>query len=120
MGWMRTLLLGDIGNRLDIADAEEDIAHLRDRQSDANSQTRQNERVILALRDELGKQKLALAALTRFLLAKGVVSEDELAAFIEEVDAEDGNLDGKIPFEEKGRLRLRPSGTPLWKQRNGE
>ncbi len=28
MGWARTLLLGDIGNRLDIGDAERDIAEL--------------------------------------------------------------------------------------------
>ena len=28
MGWGRTLLLGDIGNRLDIEDTERDIAHL--------------------------------------------------------------------------------------------
>lgn len=29
MGWGRTLLLGDIGNRLDIADVEVDVAMLK-------------------------------------------------------------------------------------------
>ncbi len=29
MGWARTLLLGDIGNRMDIADAERDVADVR-------------------------------------------------------------------------------------------
>ena len=33
MGWARTLLLGDIGNRLDIGDAERDIEQLRKRVS---------------------------------------------------------------------------------------
>ena len=31
MGWARTLLLGDIGNRVDIADAERDVADVRRR-----------------------------------------------------------------------------------------
>jgi hypothetical protein len=31
MGWMRTIFLGDIGNRLDIGDAEENISVLRRR-----------------------------------------------------------------------------------------
>ena len=45
MGWARTLLLGDIGNRLDIADTEQDISgihrelatkrHLDESQDDA-------------------------------------------------------------------------------------
>jgi hypothetical protein len=29
MGWARTLLLGDIGNRLDIKDTQRDIARLK-------------------------------------------------------------------------------------------
>ena len=29
MGWARTLQLGDIGNRMDIADAERDVADVR-------------------------------------------------------------------------------------------
>jgi hypothetical protein len=33
MGWLRTLFLGEIGNRLDIADAERHIGDLRIRQS---------------------------------------------------------------------------------------
>lgn len=109
---MRTLLLGDIGNRLDIADAENEIAALRARQRTAVNKAGSNERVILALRDELGRQKLAIAALTRFLIAKGLVSGAELEEFIREVDAEDGELDGKMQIEEGGRLKLKPGGLP--------
>ena len=29
MGWARTLLMGDVGNRLDIRDTERDIDHIR-------------------------------------------------------------------------------------------
>ena len=31
MGWGRTLVLGDIGDRLDIADTEREISNLRSR-----------------------------------------------------------------------------------------
>ncbi|MEM7576723.1 MAG: hypothetical protein AAF328_04530 [Planctomycetota bacterium] len=36
MGWARTLLLGDIGNRLDIGDVEQDLGHLRRRLQQAH------------------------------------------------------------------------------------
>ena len=112
MGWMRTLLLGDIGNRLDIEDTERDIANLRrNRAADARGIMEQG-RIILALREELGRQKLALTALTRFLIEKGLAEEAELTEFIREVDAEDGQLDGCIPVVEDGHLRLKPGGLP--------
>ena len=46
MGWGRTLLLGDIGNRLDIADTERDIASLRTRlRSKAQTDQTQDKRL---------------------------------------------------------------------------
>ena len=112
MGWMRTLLLGDIGNRLDIADAEREIAALRRQNRQSRSGVGRNERLLVAMRDELGRHKLALTALTRFLVAKGLATEEELDEFIREVDAEDGELDGKLPIVEEGRLRLKQGGLP--------
>ena len=35
MGWGRTLLLGDIGNRMDIADAELEISRIKRELADA-------------------------------------------------------------------------------------
>ncbi len=53
-------------------------------------------REIDRLKNELGRQALAIQSLTRFLISKGVVKEEELARFITEIDAEDGIVDGKI------------------------
>lgn len=96
MGWARTLLLGDIGNRLDIADAEGEINRIERQQLRAESALNAKEREIAALKDELGRQKLATQALTRFLIEKGVIEAAELADFISQVDAEDGVIDGKM------------------------
>lgn len=96
MGWARTLLLGDIGNRLDIADAENEINRIERSQLRAESALNAKEREISMLKDELGRQKLATQALTRFLIEKGIIEASELANFISQVDAEDGVIDGKM------------------------
>lgn len=106
MGWMRTLLLGDIGNRLDIADAEDQIGLLKTQQRQSRQRLVQKELTIGELRGELAQQKLAVQALTRFLVKKGIVAAEELDDFIQEVDAEDGVIDGKMTMRE-GKVRLR-------------
>ncbi len=96
MGWMRTLILGDIGNRLDIADTEADIRALRNKHQAGAKTLEDKTREIDRLKNELGRQALAIQALTRFLISKSIVEEEELARFITEIDAEDGIMDGKI------------------------
>lgn len=99
MGWARTLLLGDIGNRLDIADAESEINRIERKQLHAESALNAKEREIAMLKDELGRQKLAIQALTRFLIEKGIIETSGLADFISQVDAEDGVSDGKMTID---------------------
>ncbi len=107
MGWMRTLLLGDIGNRLDIADAEDSINLLVDHQRQTASKLKTKDLRIDQMIAELARQKLAIQAPTRFLVHKEIVSEEELNDFIQEVDAEDGVLDGKMTLDhDKVRLRF--------------
>jgi hypothetical protein len=96
MGWMRTLRLGDIGNRRDIADSESDIRALRNKHWEGAKGLDEKTREIDQLQNELGRQTLAIQALTRFLISKSIVKEEELARFITEIDAEDGTMDGKI------------------------
>jgi hypothetical protein len=103
MGWARTLLLGDIGNRLDIADAENEINRIERSQLRAESALNAREREISMLKDELGRQKLATQALTRFLIEKGIIEASELADFISQVDAEDGVVDGKMTIDSATR-----------------
>lgn len=107
MGWMRTLLLGDIGNRLDIEDTEKDIAEIREAHSRASSSMAGKRAQIAALKAELGRHKLAIEALTRFLVAKEIIDGGELEEFIAAVDLEDGVADGKLSLDHSTRkLRL--------------
>ena len=112
MGWARTLLLGDIGNRLDIADAEAEIASLRQAQYQSGRMLRGKEQELAGLKDELGRQKLAIQALTRFLIEKGMVKAAELDDFIAQIDAEDGVVDGKMEIDAVTR-RLRFPAKPI-------
>lgn len=107
MGWMRTLLLGDIGNRLDIKDAEREIHSVRRSLSIAQMEQGTREREVILLKEEVAQMKLATQTLTRFLIEKGVVDQAELDAFIVEVDGEDGVMDGKMTLDlEKRRLQM--------------
>jgi hypothetical protein len=45
----------------------------------------------------LGELALATRTLQRLLVEKGVVSHDELARRVSEVDLEDGRADGRLP-----------------------
>ncbi|MCB1129907.1 MAG: hypothetical protein KDN05_02185 [Verrucomicrobiae bacterium] len=116
MGWARTLLLGDIGNRLDIADAEASIASLQRTQQAARNALVSREHELAVLKDELGRQKLAIQALTRFLVEKQVISAGELEDFIAVIDAEDGVVDGKMEIDSATRRlsfprKVIPEGT---------
>ena len=92
MGWLRTIFLGDIGNRLDIGDVENDLARTR-------RQLRSRDREVQKRIDELEKEndelKLCLAGLVRLLIQRGAFSREDLVALIEEIDREDGVADRK-------------------------
>ena len=80
MGWGRTLLLGDIGNRLDIADTESDIAQLKQKISDKFHKDMSQDQKIDTLLNENAELKLYFASIIRTLTAKGVISKEELKA----------------------------------------
>ena len=107
MGWMRTLLLGDIGNRLDIEDAERSVTALQRSQQKTVENLQRRDRHIDRIEDELARHKLATQALTRFLVQKGLIEEEELEEFIEAVDAEDGVVDGKMALDTGKKPHLR-------------
>jgi len=96
MGWGRTLLLGDIGNRLDIEDTERDIAALRREISGSFQKDMSQDQMIHKLIAENAQLKLCFASLVRLLTRKGSISRDELAAVVAAVDAEDGRVDGQF------------------------
>lgn len=96
MGWGRALLLGDIGNRLDIADTERDIARLKREIAGAFRKDMSQDDMIRRLAVENAELKLYLASLVRLLVRKGSVSTDELQAMVAAIDAEDGRADGRF------------------------
>lgn len=95
MGWGRTLLLGDIGNRLDIDDVERELAGLREQLSDQHNRDASQNELLRHLCRENAELKLYLASLLRLLARKGILDQGELKAMVEAVDAEDGHVDGK-------------------------
>lgn len=88
MGWGRTLFLGDIGNRLDIADTERDIKSLHQKISNKSRMDQQQEARLEALELENDQMKLYLASLIRLLVSKGTLSQHELQAFVDIIDEE--------------------------------
>jgi len=88
MGWMRTLLLGDIGNRLDIADTENDISNIRrslrqNRQVDISQ-----DEAIQQLQKENEQLELCLCALINTLRQKNIVTMKEVDDFVNLLDEE--------------------------------
>ncbi len=93
MGWARTLLLGDIGNRLDIADTESDIINLqneliRNAHADQNQDRRLNQ-----LEKENIQLKLGLSVLTKLLITKNILNQNELSQIADTLDNHDFNWD---------------------------
>jgi hypothetical protein len=89
MGWMRTLLLGDIGNRLDIADTEQDIAHIRRKLRQKRSVDASQDQAIRQLQKENEQLELCLGALIRALEKKNIVTIDEVSNLVELLDEEE-------------------------------
>ncbi|MDH4202443.1 MAG: nitrile hydratase subunit alpha [Phycisphaerae bacterium] len=96
MGWGRTFLLGDVGNRLDISDCEADIRVLKESLMDLRAEEQSIDSELFHLHRENDHLKLYLAALTRLLVSKGILGADEIETMVDIIDAEDGALDGKV------------------------
>ena len=86
MGWGRTLLLGDIGNRLDIADTEHDLQNLKVELRAQSRRDRSHDETLEALQRENEEMKLLFATLIPLLTKKGVVSEEDLRSFAKSVE----------------------------------
>lgn len=100
MGWARTLLLGDVGNRLDIEDCERDLQRIKREIRGAYFKDVSQDKMLEYLSKENSELKLCLAGLIRLLQSKQVFSKEELEVIIDAVDAEDGRSDKKL----KGKI----------------
>lgn len=104
MGWGRMLLLGNVGQQLDIQDAEQALASLRTEVESATQADATLSRRLELLTAENAELKLYLAAIIRLLVAKGTVTDAELRLIVDSLDREDGRADGRYDG------KLRPSG----------
>jgi hypothetical protein len=107
MGWGRTLFLGNIGNRLDIEDCENDILRLKQNLRQTlgvkHNIDRSQDRDIAELQKENNELKLYLAAVIRLLVAKNVITAEEITKLVQAVDVEDGTADGRMDGPVGGR-----------------
>jgi hypothetical protein len=90
------LLLGNLGQQLDIEDQRRELQELRSRVRSESRQSSQNIELRLdILERQSDEMKLYMAALVRYLAGKGQINLNEFAQLVDEVDAEDGATDGR-------------------------
>lgn len=87
MGWARTLFLGDIGNRLDIAVTERDVSKIRMKLNRQRGRDASQDKAIEQLRRENEDLELCIAALVKTLERKGVLSSDEVTELVNLIEA---------------------------------
>lgn len=87
MGWGRMLLLGNVGQQMDISDLNRYIQQ-------ATAELNQNKKLdqrqaaeIAELQAENRELKLYTLGLVRLLRAKGLVTDDEIQQLVQAVDA---------------------------------
>lgn len=96
MGWGRYLLLGELGQQLDISDQKVELERLRAEVQRRDPASLDPAPAIQRLQQENDELRLYLAAVIRCLVSKQVISGGELKQIVELVDAEDGARDGRF------------------------
>jgi siderophore synthetase component len=95
MGWGRYLLLGDLGQQMDLADHEAEIGRLKEQLRSKQAVPSSVEQRLETLQRENDELKLYLAAVIRLMVAKKLATTDEITALVAAVDREDGLEDKK-------------------------
>ena len=95
MGWGRYLLLGDLGQQLDLSDQKRELEDLREELRRSRGSSRGSGGDLAALQAENDELRLYVAAITRLLISKGIVSREEMRRIVDALDAQDGKRDGK-------------------------
>jgi hypothetical protein len=88
------LLLGNIGQQLDLSDHRKDLEELRTGIGIERALREGADEMIGRLRRENNEIKLYLAAVVRLLIAKDVVTVDEIRRIVDALDVEDRKADG--------------------------
>jgi hypothetical protein len=86
MGWGRMMLLGNVGQQLDIQDVEGAVNQLQSALQETENLDRRQEESIDLLRNENRELKLYLATLVKLLVSKGVIQQAEVDAAVQAID----------------------------------
>lgn len=78
MGWLRTIFLGDIGNRLDIQGTEDSIHQLREELRESRYGARSLEERVAQLERDNEQVELFVSVLLKRLRTKGVLTTGEI------------------------------------------
>lgn len=87
MGWGRMMLLGNVGQQLDIGDLERAVTDMQNAVLDNQRTDVDQAKSIGALRRENRDLKLYLATLIRLLVAKGVIKQEEIETVVRAVES---------------------------------
>ncbi len=88
MGWGRMLLLGNVGQQLDIGDLESAVGEMQSAISQEQTLDREQAQDIEHLKQENQQLKLYLATLLRLLASKGVLKPEEIEATVRAIEAD--------------------------------
>jgi hypothetical protein len=86
MGWGRMLLMGNVGQQLDIGDVENAVTEMQSAFLENQQVDLKQERRITELRRENQELKLYLATVVRLLVSKGVLNPEEVEATVNAIE----------------------------------
>lgn len=86
MSWGRMLLLGNLGQQLDIEDIEDDMVRLRARITSQQTTDRSQDEALITLRREVTDLKVVVGELARLLVATGALPAEAVERLVRGVD----------------------------------
>ena len=86
MGWGRMLLLGNVGQQLDIGDVERAVGEMQNAFLENQRTDLDQAKSLAALQRENRDLKLYLATLIRLLVAKGVLKPEEVETIVRAIE----------------------------------
>lgn len=86
MGWGRMMLLGNVGQQLDIGELERAVTDMQNAVLDNQRTDLDQAKSIGALRRENDDIKLYLATLIRLLVSKGAIKPEEIETVVRAVE----------------------------------
>ena len=86
MGWGRMLLMGDVGQQLDIGDLSSTVAGMRGMVEQNLADDEEQGKSIEQLKKENRELKLYLATVIHMLVSKGVLDQGEVQAIVQAIE----------------------------------